>query len=68
MSTREFISPERQRRAYLKLVWQNGRHDGFYAGEKLREQAYLKDEEALTRYRMAFRIGKLQRETVSNEG
>jgi hypothetical protein len=53
--------PEVRRRAYLKLVYENGYHDGYYAGTPLREQAYLSDEEALPRYRIGFRIGVRER-------
>jgi hypothetical protein len=58
---RSVVPPEQQRRAYLKLVYENGYHDGYYAGTPLREQAYLSDEEALPRYRIGFRIGVRER-------
>jgi hypothetical protein len=58
---RSVVSAPERRRAYLKLVYENGYHDGYHAGEGLREQAYLKDEEALMRYRIGLRIGKRER-------
>jgi hypothetical protein len=57
--------PEVRRRAYLKLVYENGYHDGYRAGLPLREQAYLSDEEALMRYRIGLRIGIRERERVA---
>ena len=64
--TREFISPEKRRKSFLRLVHENGYHDGFYANDP-RESAYLKDEEALTRYRIALRLGRLERSRRRHE-
>ena len=55
------VGPAERRRSYLKLVYENGFHDGIYAGEAVREGAYLLDEEALMRYRIGLRIGKRER-------
>jgi hypothetical protein len=58
---RSIVPDEQQRKSFLKLVYENGYHDGELAGEPIREQAYLEDEEALMRYRIGFRIGKRER-------
>lgn len=49
-----------RRRAYLRLVYENGFHDSF-DDKASREQAYLDDEEALMRYRIGSRVGKRER-------
>ena len=64
INDRSYIDPEQQRRSYLKLVYENGYHDGYYAATALREQAYLKDDEALMRYRIGLRIGMREKRKV----
>lgn len=61
---RSVVAPETRRRAYLKLVQENGYHDSF-DHKTLREQVYQDDEEALRRYRVGIRIGKRERERAA---
>jgi hypothetical protein len=61
---RSVVTSETRRRAYLKLVYENGFMDSF-DNKASREQAYLDDEEALMRYRIGTRVGKRERERAA---
>ena len=62
VSGRQEITPQKQRKAFLHYVQENGYHDGYYAGLPVRLLSYQDDDEARARYRTGVRIGKREKE------
>ena len=56
---------EQNRRAFLKLAYHCGKHDGLHAALALNR--YQGDEEAQMRYRIGVKVGQKLREKVRHE-
>ena len=63
---REFVSPDKRRRAFLRLAYECGYHDGYHLNMAIPSR-YSDDEEAGMRYKIGARVGKKERARMRHE-